>query len=912
MRKLWRERQTAPEPFNATNDIHLLDCLPYERLYDKLNAEELLQLIKDAKQNRWELLDLSECGLTALPDELWELTDLKGLWLYNNNIKILPRNIEKLQNLEFLDISHNPITCDSNRPLDLPKLVNLDCYGCYFPQLPKAFQIPSLKILRFNCLEKTLSDDILKLKNLKKLNLSYSSITQLPDNIKLLENLKELYLNLTYISSLPASIANLKNLMYLGMDYTPLEKKLPPEILRQGAQSIIRYVLEMQSDNTEKEFFNESKMVIVGQGDVGKTCVLNRLIHNKYVEKPSTEGIDIQTWDFEELGENYRLNVWDFGGQEIYHSTHQFFLSKRSLYLFVWDARAEDEYGRIDYWLKTIKSLAGDSPIIIAVNKCDINTGRVKAIDKVDIKRRYPQVQGIFNISCKDGTGIEELRTLVKYTASQLPLMKQKWFASWLNVRKEIEELSKKENIISYTDYLKICQKHSIEEETDALSLIRFLHDLGIVLHYHDDSLLKHIVILSTEWGTDAVYKVLDEQDGQLKGYNGILPLSFLPFIWDDKERYPEDKFNYLLTLMEKFQLAFKVDDKNYLVAELLENNEITLDYTFPHEQTLGFRYEYDFIPAGIMTRFIVLANQYLVEKADQKQCWAKGAYLKYGNAYALVKLHDNLTEHFVDIKISGGYPDERRAFLTLIRATLDEINKRFKDIKITEKIPCSCSKDCKYLFNYEFVIKALRKGKNTVTCEETADDVDIAKLLEGVERKGNNPDDIMTDILRNKLYIINNFNPTNNNNNNNTSESNSTATATVENNISIEIKTLINGLQGDYNALKGALNKDLGGADENCEIAEEALNELDQCKDEDEIVKKGVLSKLEYFIEQALDKTTKIGAIIDKSIFAFAQLKKIVEKFAKIAVKVYGKVAPIAPIILNFIEQNGINIPGL
>jgi L-lactate utilization protein LutB len=174
-----------------------------------------------------------------------------------------------------------------------------------------------------------------------------------------------------------------------------------------------------------------------------------------------------------------------------------------------------------------------------------------------------------------------------------------------------------------------------------------------------------------------------------------------------------------------------------------------------------------------------------------------------------------------------------------------------------------------------------------------------------------------MSEMLKDFSHLINfapvfNNSPVFNNTNESKAESTSTATATVENNISIEIKTLINGLQGDYNALKGALNKDLGGTDENCEIADEALNELDQCKDEDEIVKKGVLSKLEYFIEQALDKTTKIGAIIDKSRFAFAQLKKIVEKFAKIAVKVYGKVAPIAPIILNFIEQNGINIPGL
>ncbi|WP_347242416.1 hypothetical protein [Nostoc sp. FACHB-888] len=30
-------------------------------------------------------------------------------------------------------------------------------------------------------------------------------------------------------------------------------------------------------------------------------------------------------------GREFRVNIWDFGGQEIYHATHQFFLTRRSL-----------------------------------------------------------------------------------------------------------------------------------------------------------------------------------------------------------------------------------------------------------------------------------------------------------------------------------------------------------------------------------------------------------------------------------------------------------------------------------------------------------------------------------------------------------------------------------------------------
>lgn len=750
--KTFRNSYSTSEVFGFHENF-----LPYARKYDALRSEELISLIRAAKKNHWEALDLSNCGLTELPDELWELSELRFLFLGNfplingesrlNTISIIPRKIESLKNLTALSLQNlHCLKIEGDTPLDLPILKYLDIFGCGFRQIPNALLVPSLRGLGFNCPEDQLSSEILSLKNLRELYLGGSKIKSLPNDIDCLKKLEKLALWGSKIEKLPPSISRLPRLTQLSIDDTPIAKDIPPEIQEQSAQQIINYYFNFQS--AKKEYFNESKLIIVGQGHVGKTCLLNRLVNETFVEEPSTEGINISIWPYRYYNESIRLNVWDFGGQEIYHSTHQFFLTKRSLYLLVWDALAEKEYGRIDYWLRTIQSLADDSPIIIVVNKCDKGIGRIERLTDDEYKTNYPQIKDILYVSCKDDVNIDKLRKLIKRTAKGLPLMKTKWIKTWMDVRKEIEQAASEKDYFLYSDYLTICFKNGIKDDEEALSLIKYLHDLGIVLYYYDDPLLRNLVILSSEWGTDAVYKVLDEQERILKDRNGVLNFNDLPSIWTDRKKYPTAYYPHLLNLMEKFQLAFKIDQNNYLVAELLNNQQINLGWTLDKSNTLSFRYEYDFLPAGIMTRLIVSANQYLLTIDGVKQCWKKGAYLFHNTAKARVRLFDGISERYVQIDVVGDVARDKKDLLAIIRVKLDEINSRFKKIKITKKIPCCCPEDCSYLFDYDSLLKAEKKGVKQAQCQSSWENVDISKLLDGI-------DDMQQDTINNVYNIF-------------------------------------------------------------------------------------------------------------------------------------------------------------
>ena len=71
--------------------------------------------------------------------------------------------------------------------------------------------------------------------------------------------------------------------------------------------------------------------MIVGEGGAGKTTLAQKIKDNNYqlkTDEESTEVIDVIQLYFPLVnGIKFRVNIWDFGGQEIYHETHQFFLT---------------------------------------------------------------------------------------------------------------------------------------------------------------------------------------------------------------------------------------------------------------------------------------------------------------------------------------------------------------------------------------------------------------------------------------------------------------------------------------------------------------------------------------------------------------------------------------------------------
>ena len=588
--------------------------------------------------------------------------------------------------------------------------------------------------------------EIFNLWNIRKLFASFNQFEEIPSEIAKLPNLQQVTFSHNKINSIPKNIGNLRNLSYFDLAHNQIEE-LPPELLnsnleiyyendifkirrglnlydnplmkpplevvKQGKQSIKSYFDLIQSEDTT--LLNEAKLLIVGQGGVGKTSLLKSLVSNGFNEREiSTEGIDIEKWTIAiEGNKSFDINLWDFGGQEIYYSTHQFFLTKRSLYLFVWEARKDDDLLTFDYWLNVIKLLSDNSPVIIVLNKVD---ERLKNIDEQSLKRKFGNIVAFHKVSAKSKKGITELSNTIKkeilklyHTGDILPL-------SWQKIRTELENIN--ENYITYERYLSICESFELDFEL-ASYVSRYLHDLGVFLHFEDNPVLKDIIFLKPEWATNAVYKVIDSK--QVQNSFGELQYNDFKELW---EEYPKERHTELLELMKKFELCLQVPNTNtFIIPELL--SPIKPDFEWNYKDNLKFEYHYEFMPSGIITRLIVRTD----DLNKNKTFWKNGVILQLNESKALIE--SDSFRRTIQIWLQG---EEKSELLLIIRRELGFIHESMNFPEVNEMLPCIC-KECRkndtpHTYNYDYLERLYKKNKNLVICQNSLDEVSIEKLL--------------------------------------------------------------------------------------------------------------------------------------------------------------------------------------
>jgi len=685
-----------------------------------------------------------------IPKGLWSLTSLLKLDLHNNRIIHISELIKNLSNIKVLDIGGNPL---EYFPVEIWNLIEL-----------RALFLSNMQL-------RQLSPEIGKLANLEILNASQNHLTELPPTIWSLEKLVRLFLSNNHLKSIPPEIGKLTDLIELDVRENeilelPIEIKklaklerlslsglisIPPEIAIRGAKAIVAWLREASSGEREQW---RSKLIVVGEGGVGKTSLLRSLKGESFdFYEKSTKGIDIGELVLnhpEEPDVKMTLNCWDFGGQVILHATHQFFLTERSLYILVWSARIGWEQSKIPYWLDNIRARAKKATVILVATWSDVWEPKLPLNE---LRREYPELEIVANISVcnkqenrgQQRFGIKDVVEKIREEAANLPLMGEKWPLSIHNTYAMIRK--DKRLWCSRDDLFKIMVKSEVNIENYE-RVARYLHDLGEILYYPEDEELKDIIILKPQWVSERICRVLECK--QVIEHNGILKRTDTTDLWKDLNPVLHSIF---IKLMEKYDLSYKIDstDDISLVVERLgedEPNYFKIWDEFSDKFEIKMRYRIQStIPAGIPTWFIARQHRF-----TQNLHWKWGVLFgdqkENPQNIALVRVSSH--QRYIDLTAKGRSP---HFFFSIMRDGLELTLNRFGGLPMRKMIPCTCQnaigKHCDFEFDLDDLETRLARNKPEAECQKTLANIPLTELIFGIHNNcnNNNNDGIMREI---------------------------------------------------------------------------------------------------------------------------------------------------------------------
>ncbi|XP_067026632.1 uncharacterized protein [Acropora muricata] len=376
--------------------------------------------------------------------------------------------------------------------------------------------------------------------------------------------------------------------------------------------------------------------------------------------------------------------LWDFAGESVYYETHQLFLTSKAIYLLVYDLSRDPEESAqpvkkqgvfqkieeksctktnldyLDHWMTSVSSQSSRTedhalysaststvlpetlpPVFLVCTHSDQPFGgidpselAIKVYGSLKTKSYGRQLfHTVFNVdNTRSGLQTEcpevtRLRESILAVAMELPQTKESIPIKWLKYEEALQVVLGEGHKWITIEHAKriaseICQIH---DDQEFVTLLDFLHDQRILIHFSDTGELNKLVVLDPQWLIDVFKAVITVKryDQQERGLNdswlrlerdGILEEKLLKHAWGSLVEELHT-FESLIAIMEKFSLlccwssSHEQCGKEYLVPSMLRwypPQEISELITSARLPSLFVKFESGQVPLNLFPRLVL------------------------------------------------------------------------------------------------------------------------------------------------------------------------------------------------------------------------------------------------------------------------------------------------------------------
>lgn len=336
---------------------------------------------------------------------------------------------------------------------------------------------------------------------------------------------------------------------------------LPGALCRPGnmAGDVQTWLAEQDEERQGVTLINTVKVLLIGNGRVGKTTLARRLqglAPNK--EEPSTHAIHFWSlkWnDFRPKGsetdETLTLNLWDFGGQDLYHNTHRIFFQGASIFLVVWSVSPpalkegeleENQPRSLSYWLDQVLSVNPQATVVLVRGRADFDKGKATWQDHVEERHRsLVNVidAGEFNGLEKSGAArfdgqLRKVREAIQLAAASVlgSVETRRHPTGWSRVAERLVDIQRRntdaetnkqkmqDTVWDRATFMELVKQVCVNRDgsqagdtQDPEPLLRWLHAAGYL--FYDKEHFGEKLIVDQRWAVKGIYTLFWRKDGK-------------------------------------------------------------------------------------------------------------------------------------------------------------------------------------------------------------------------------------------------------------------------------------------------------------------------------------------------------------------------------------------------------------
>jgi internalin A len=546
-------------------------------------------------------LNLSGCGqLSGGLSPLAGLTSLQSFDLFScQQLSGGLSPLADLTSLQSLNLRFcGQLSGDLSPLAGLTSLQSLNLSGCKLSgDLSPLTDLTSLQSLNLLACS-SLSGDLSPLTDLTSLqSLGLAECTQISDLSPLVSLISLQSLDLSRclgirrFAPLESLLPTLKRLILFGCKLDDLPPGVCGEFVEDNVLDKVR--AHYKDLKAGERIDAEVKVLFLGNGGVGKTQLCRRLRDLPFDPSvPTTHGIQLgeMTFGLDGFQEPVQLNLWDFGGQDIYHGSHALFLHGRAVFLLLWMPELECHIYQEDslsfrhrplsYWIDYLRAFAGtDASVLIVQSQCDTRDKRVlhppAPVDDFPFHR-------FTEVSARTGLNLGVLKEHIKEAvrdrfdrrppppigAGRLKVRDQ--LRQMLEEDEKCEPTQLQHRLLERAEFDRLCDEVGGVSDKDAL--LDFLRHNGVI--FYRPGLFGDRIVLDQNWALEAIYALFDRQRTLplLRGYGRFSRADLQALIWSG---YTYEEQKVFLGMMEGCGICFEVrmlpnGESEYIAPELL------------------------------------------------------------------------------------------------------------------------------------------------------------------------------------------------------------------------------------------------------------------------------------------------------------------------------------------------------